>query len=309
MTKSPINYYNLVLNILVNLLLIFICSDSGAAIPALAKTITEWGLVWEVKQVLEEVSGSNKITLVWIPSHHVILRNVEGDILVKEGTKVPSYQTAGIPLTVGKEVISSHTRQKHLNRRKACKGYCQSKMLTTESQPSFARGLQAMNGPKIKGGCGILTGLTTLKAPMLKLGLRQQQDCQMCVDIKEDCVHIVCHCPALACKRYGTLGHMFLKPKDLETTRVNGLISLVANTRLAILTTLAPFKTALRYNGTTKISVALRYIMEPLAFFYHFHHHHTTTTTTTTVIHFSSDFDTKPVLVMSRKMHCISLHW
>jgi hypothetical protein len=49
---------------------------------------------------------------------------------------------------------------------------------------------------------------------------------------KEDNVTTACHCLELACKRYRTLGHMFLKHKDLENMRVNGLMSLIANTRL-----------------------------------------------------------------------------
>ena len=53
-----------------------------------------------------------------------------------------------------------------------------------------------------------------------------------CVNEKEDSEHNVCHCPALPCKRYKTLGCMCLNPKDLENVRVNGLRSLVANTRL-----------------------------------------------------------------------------
>jgi len=48
------------------------------------------------------------------------------------------------------------------------------------------------------------------------------------------CILYVIHCPALACKRYRNLGCMFLKPKDLANLRVNGLISLVDNTRLGI---------------------------------------------------------------------------
>jgi hypothetical protein len=59
---------------------------------------------------------------------------------------------------------------------------------------------------------------------------------------------------------------MFLKPKDLENTRVNGLISLVANTRLGII--LQPhFKIARRCKGTIKIYVSFGIIMEPLALF------------------------------------------
>ena len=44
-----------------------------------------------------------------------------------------------------------------------------------------------------------------------------------------------CHCLALAYKRYGTLGGMFLTPKDLENMRINGLIILTANTRQGII--------------------------------------------------------------------------
>lgn len=52
---------------------------------------------------------------------------------------------------------------------------------------------------------------------------------------KEDSVCIVCHCLALACKRYGILGGMFLTLKDLENMRMNGLIILIDDTRLGII--------------------------------------------------------------------------
>ena len=61
---------------------------------------------------------------------------------------------------------------------------------------------------------------------------------------------------------------MFLMTKDLENMRVNGLISLVANTRLGII--LQPhLTTASRYYGSIKIYVSLRTIIEPLIFFYY----------------------------------------
>ncbi|KYM97512.1 hypothetical protein ALC62_11806 [Cyphomyrmex costatus] len=45
-------------------------------------------------------------------------------------------------------------------------------------------------------------------------------------------LHLLCRCPALACKRYRSWGHMFMTPKDLEDAKVNNLISLVNDTRL-----------------------------------------------------------------------------
>jgi len=40
---------------------------------------------------------------------------------------------------------------------------------------------------------------------------------------------------ALACKIHRNLGCVFLIPKDLENMRVNGLISLLANTSLGVI--------------------------------------------------------------------------
>ena len=86
------------------------------AIAALAKTTTDLSLLWESVQVLEKLIGFNKVTLVWILGHHGIPGNEEADKLAKERTNgIPSDQTTGILIFMGKEVIRSHLRQEHLN--------------------------------------------------------------------------------------------------------------------------------------------------------------------------------------------------
>jgi ribonuclease HI len=57
------------MKIFVELITWRICSDSMAATEALAKTTAEPALVWESIQALEKLSGSNTVTLVWIPGH------------------------------------------------------------------------------------------------------------------------------------------------------------------------------------------------------------------------------------------------
>jgi hypothetical protein len=80
-----------------------ICSDSRAALAALAKTTTQLSLVWECMQVLGKLSEFNKLTLVWIPGNQGILGNEEADRLAKEGaTEVPPNQFTAIPFSVGK---------------------------------------------------------------------------------------------------------------------------------------------------------------------------------------------------------------
>jgi ribonuclease HI len=82
---------------------IHICSDSSAAIAALAKITTESSLVWECMQVLQKLSKSNRVTLMWIPGHQGIPGNEEADRLAKEGAvEVPPDQFAAIPFSVVK---------------------------------------------------------------------------------------------------------------------------------------------------------------------------------------------------------------
>ena len=86
-----------------------------------------------------------------------------------------------------------------------------------------------------ESSCGsIITGHSALRTNVSKLGLTQRQNCRLCGDEKEAGVYTVCQCPALACKKYRTLGRKFLTPKDLENMTVQSLTSLVANTRLGI---------------------------------------------------------------------------
>ena len=79
---------------------------------------------------------------------------------------------------------------------------------------------------------GLPTGRTILTAHMFNLEPTQRLVCQLYGEEKEDIVPILCHWPIPACKIYRTLGRVFLKPKDLENMRVNGLKSLVAKTRV-----------------------------------------------------------------------------
>jgi hypothetical protein len=97
------------------------------------------------------------------------------------------------------------------------------------------RKLQATSRQQFQVVVELLTGCTTLTAHLFKIGLAWWQDCQLCGDEKEKRMHIVCYCEALASRGYRTSGWMFLTSKDLENVTVNGLIGLVANTRLGII--------------------------------------------------------------------------
>jgi len=114
-----------------------ICSDSRAVIAALAESTTESVLVWENIHALEKISGTDKVTIVWIPGHHEIPEYEEAVKLAKEGTnKVYVDQTAGSPFAVDKHVIKCHLRQECLNRWKTCKVLRHSTTLMSEQKNS-----------------------------------------------------------------------------------------------------------------------------------------------------------------------------
>ena len=84
------------------------CSDSKAALAALAKTTTESSLVWECMQVLAKRSEFDKVTLVWITEHQGTPGNEEADRLAKEGKiEVPPNQFTAIFFSEGKNLSSS----------------------------------------------------------------------------------------------------------------------------------------------------------------------------------------------------------
>jgi hypothetical protein len=88
-------------------------------------------------QTLEKLSGSNTVTLAWITGHYGIPGNEDNDKLAEEGANgFPSDQTVGVLSVVGKEVITSHLRQQHLNRWKTCECCHHSKTLMSEPLPS-----------------------------------------------------------------------------------------------------------------------------------------------------------------------------
>jgi hypothetical protein len=107
-------------------------------------------------------------------------------------------------------------------------------MLRRYPLPSRTNEFLAMSKLRIRTAVGLLTGHTTLRAHLYKTGQTQRQEGQLCGYDKQDSVHIVYHCPVLACKRYRLWGSMFLKPKELENVRAGSLLSLVANTGLGL---------------------------------------------------------------------------
>jgi hypothetical protein len=97
-----------------------------------------------------------------------------------------------------KKLIKKQLKLKHQARWATCTGRPQSKMLMRYSLPGRANELLAMSRLGFRAAVGLLTGHTTLRAHLHKLGHTERQECRLCEYDKEDSVHIVCDCPRLS---------------------------------------------------------------------------------------------------------------
>ena len=105
---------------------------------------------------------------------------------------MPPSQTAVIPFSVGKKLIKRHLELEHQAKWDACIGYRLSKILMGYLLPSTANEYLAMSSLRLRAAVGLLTGHTSLRAHLYKLGHAERQECLLCGDNKEDSVQIVC---------------------------------------------------------------------------------------------------------------------
>ncbi|XP_029171134.1 uncharacterized protein LOC114940578 [Nylanderia fulva] len=214
---------------------IYICTDSRAALLALAGATTESCLVWDCMLALEELCGTNKVTLVWVPGHQGISGNKIADSVAREGaSKAPDSREVGVPFTMGKNFIRDSIDKQHKARWDNLKSCRQAKFLMKDINGNRTKELLTLNRQKLRIGIGLLTGHSPiLKAHLFNIILADRKECRLCGEEKEDSIHILCQCPALARKRFRIWGQSFLKSEELDKTRVVELISLVENSGLS----------------------------------------------------------------------------
>jgi hypothetical protein len=130
-----------------------------------------------------------------------------------------SWAKKGLLGTVGQ--TERYLELEHQSRWDARNGCRQSKTLMNYPLLSRANEHLVTSRLKLRAAVGLLTGHTSLRAHLYKLGHTKRQECRLCGYGKEHSVNTVCDCPVLACKIYRTWAI-----KDLKKVREDDLCKL-----------------------------------------------------------------------------------
>ncbi|XP_070529820.1 uncharacterized protein [Cardiocondyla obscurior] len=183
--------------------------------------------VWSCMRAISKLGVTNKVTLVWIPKHQGIYGNKVADELAKQGTLMePAGWDVYVPFVIGKRIIRELLEKKHRESWKNEPGCRQAKLLMEQPKPERTKELLAMSRQELRIGIGLLTRHGTLKAHLHNLGIVEHKKCRLREEENENSIHILCHCPVLAIKRYLFWEKKFTDPEQLKEARVNNLINL-----------------------------------------------------------------------------------
>ncbi|XP_011311581.1 uncharacterized protein [Fopius arisanus] len=185
--------------------------NSPAAIKALIKPSTNSKRIWETMEELKKLEKHNKTTLAWVPGHGGIHGNEKAGRLTKQGSLSETVaQPVGVPSVVGQKAIKNKIQREHTHRWKNIES-CR-KARAAMLGPSSTRAKQLLNMDKkdLSTVIRLLAGHGIFKAHCKTIGISEDALCRFCKVEPEDCLHIMCDCPALAVTRLQCWGIGFL---------------------------------------------------------------------------------------------------
>lgn len=205
---------------------ITICSDSQAAIKALASHTTKSHLVWECKKALNTLARQTEVEIIWVPGHNGVEGNETADELAREGANctftgsepcigcapdLPKREIKSWSITNARRVWSTLTHCEHA--RQLAEGYSSSK----------AHNLLNMSKTKIRIITGVLTGHFLFNKHLKRIGIRDDPDCSFCGEEEDTGIHFMCRCPFFQRERMRIFDSMVIESNAVKLTNPNKL--------------------------------------------------------------------------------------
>ena len=153
---------------------IHIFTDSQAAIKAIEAYKTKSKVVWECKQLLNQLSGKNKVKLIWVPGHAGIEGNERADELARGASDtlfIGPEPSCGISYGHARTVIDKWVRNSTIAYWRNTPESRQCKKYITSPSKKLARDILSLNRKELRGVIGLLTGHCPLKKHLQRIGV------------------------------------------------------------------------------------------------------------------------------------------
>lgn len=209
-----------------------ICSDSSAALKALASFNIDSALILECWNKLNELAASNCLTLHWVPGHSDLEGNEKADELAREGSsKDPIAQVPFLPLSKGwvKSVIKDWSCRAHIRYWQNLQTCGQTKLIVKKPlSESDSKRLCSLKKVELRSIVGVITGHFFFNKHLNTMGLKTSSLCERCWEDEDTAYHLICLCPCYANRRFRILGNFVLSEKEyseLSLWRIRRFIS------------------------------------------------------------------------------------
>lgn len=206
---------------------IYILTDSQAAVKALESYRTTSKMVRDCKQNLLRLAKGNQVTIAWCPGHSGHAGNEKADELARHGAETPlmgpepacSISIGSVRTEVGRWLHKEQTKAwqampEHRSLKKL-------RILPSRKHTSHLLNLSRKEARRV---VGLLTGHCALRHHLHRITVYQgSQLCRWCDMEDETADHVLLECEALARRRLQSLG---LPGEELENIRKNPIGSI-----------------------------------------------------------------------------------
>jgi len=182
--------------------------DSLGALKALMSASPCVGLVRECWYLLNNIAGTNEVTLYWIPAHSGFSGNERVDELAGTATTMAFYGPQPV-ISVSEcfvaSAIHSWSLREHTKAWKLGTDCRPTKWFVEGLASSITNYLRSLNRKVLRLLIQVISGHSTLNRHLFVMGLTDSPNCAYCGE-EETSAHFVCVCPFFNSTRHETLG-------------------------------------------------------------------------------------------------------